>query len=62
MKYKVDVGSLVTRFAGRSIIVHADSEDAAKKKAIDEYIKREYALPCASDVGTPQVDFIEEMH
>lgn len=58
MKYKVDVGSFVTRMCTRKITVHAANEEEAKAKAIERYMELEYKLPCASDYGTPQVDGI----
>jgi len=60
MKYKVGVGSFVTRMVSRNIIIHAQNEEEAKDKAIKEYIKRELELACSSDPGSPQVDGINE--
>jgi len=60
MKYKVEVGSHVTRFVQRTITVYAKDEDEAREKAVDKYIEMEYKLNSV-DAGEPRVDFITEI-
>lgn len=60
-KYRVEVGSFVTRLTTRKITVNAKSEEEAKAKAIDKYFKLEQAVTSSVDAGSPQVDFIEEL-
>lgn len=60
-KYRVEVGSFVTRFKTRKITVNAKSEEEAMAKAIDKYFKLEQAVTSSVDAGSPQVDFIEEL-
>ena len=57
MKYKVQVGSHVTRYTQRTITVYAKNEDKAREKAIDKYIELEYKLNSV-DAGEPQVNSI----
>ncbi len=62
MKYKVEVGSHVTRYVQRNITVYAKDEDEAREKAIDKYIKLEYSPKLTSvDAGEPQVNFVDKI-
>jgi len=61
VKYKVEVGSFCTRLITRTITVNAKSEDEARRKAIDEYWKKEQQLANSVDVGEPRVDSINEI-
>ena len=60
-KYRVEVGSFVTRMVTRHITVNAKNEEEAEQKALDKYYELEMALANSSDAGSPQVDFIEEI-
>ena len=59
MKYKVELASFCTRLVTRRIIVHAENEVEASKKAIDKFIEIEQKLPCSNDCGEPHVDFVD---
>jgi hypothetical protein len=59
MKYKVEVGSFVTRLVSRKLIIHASNEEEAKQKAIDKYIEEESKVISSNDAGEPRVDFID---
>ncbi len=61
-KYRVEVGSFVTRMITRHIIVSAKNEDEAREKAIKKYEQIEMALPSSSDTGSPQVDSVIEVN
>jgi len=61
MKYKVNVGSHVTRYIERNITVYAKDEDEATEKAIDKYIEMELKL-VSVDAGEPQINSIEEIN
>lgn len=58
-KYRVEVGSFVTRFVQRKITVHAGSENDARDKALEKFLEIEAMLPNSNDPGEPQVDDIE---
>lgn len=60
MKYKCVVGSFCTRMITRTITVNAKTEEEAMEKAIDKYTELEMRLDNSNDVGSPQVDEIEE--
>lgn len=60
-KYRVVIGSFVTRFTQRKIIVHAENEKNAKDKALEKFLEMEAMLPSSNDPGEPQVDDIELM-
>ncbi len=57
-KYRVEVGSFVTRLVTRIITVAAGSEDEARQKALEKYEQVEMKLPNSVDAGSPQVDNI----
>lgn len=59
MKYRVEVGSFVTRLVKRTLTVNASSEFEAQERAIEFYRKKEQALSTSVDSGTPTVDSIE---
>jgi len=61
MKYKIEIGSHVTRYIQRTITIYAKDEDEAKEKVIDKYIEMENKLNSV-DAGEPQVNFIEEIN
>jgi hypothetical protein len=44
----------------RTITVNAKTEEEAMEKAIDKYTELEMRLDNSNDVGSPQVDEIEE--
>ena len=61
-KYKVELGSLVTKLRSRTFTVSADSEDEAIEKA-----KKRFLYECNRQVytecgGTINVDNIEEVY
>jgi len=60
-KYRVEVGSFVTRFVQRKITVHADNEKEAGDKALEKFLETEAMLVNSNDPGEPQVDGIELM-
>lgn len=60
-KFRINVGSFVTRYNERNITVSAPDAESAEEKAIEKYIKTEYKLACSSDSGTPEVNDIEEI-
>lgn len=57
-KYRVEVGSFVTRFVGRHFTVTAQNKDEARQKAIEKYKQMEMKLSSSVDSGSPQVDKI----
>jgi len=59
MKFKVNVGSHVTRYVERNIVVYAKDEDEAREKAIDKFDEMEMKLNSV-DCGEAQVNSIEE--
>lgn len=59
-KYKVEVGSFVTRLVTRQFTVNAKNEEEARLKAVDKYINLETKISSSVDFGSPQVDFINE--
>lgn len=61
-KYKVEVGSFVTRFVQRTITIKAKNEDEAASKAIKKFIDREMALSNSHDPGSPHADFVEPLN
>lgn len=62
MKYKVEVGSHVTRFVARNITVNAKNIEEAGQKAIDKYIDIELSLASSVDAGEPRIDFVEQVN
>ena len=61
-KYKVEVGSFVTRMVTRHITVSAKSEEEAEQKAIDKFCELEMNMLSSVDVGSPQIDSIDELN
>lgn len=69
MKYKVEVGSLCTRFVPsqdsfrtrytqRKISLEAENEIEAQEKAIDKFVELEMKLSSSVDAGTPRVNSV----
>lgn len=61
MKYKVELGSFVTKLVTRKIIVHAKSEAEAAGKAINKFIEIEMKDGTVNDAGEPHIDFINKI-
>ena len=60
MKYKIEVGSFVTRMITRNLVIHAKNEDEVKEKAIDKYREIENNLKNGGGVyGHVNIDSIE---
>lgn len=57
-RYRVEVGSFVTRLVTRTVSVAAKNEDEAKQKAIVKYEQLEERLSNSVDSGSPQIDKI----
>lgn len=60
-RYRVEVGSFVTRLVTRNITVVAENEYEAKQKAIRKYQQLEEELSNSVDSGSPQVDRISRV-
>lgn len=60
-KYKVEVGSFVTRLVIRDITVNAKNEEEARIKAIDKYIDLETKIESSVDFGSPKIDSLEKL-
>ena len=58
-KYEIEVGSLVTVYRRRKLIIHAETEDTAIEKAIDQFWH--IAEKAGWDVGgTIEVNYLLE--
>lgn len=61
MKYKVNVGSLVTKYMERTFVVSADSEQAAFEKAEERFREVCRNAKTYTDVGgSVELNWIEE--
>jgi hypothetical protein len=59
-KYKVEVGGFVSVYRQRTLIIHAENEEEASKKAIEKFIDfQQEKVGNMCDEG--QVNSIEEM-
>ena len=62
MKFKVECGSLVTRFMGRKYIIHAKDEAEAREKAEERFRDDCKNLKTWTECGdTVNIDYISEM-
>jgi len=60
MKYIVEAGTFVTRYAARRMIIYAKNAEEAKEKARNKFYEIEMRRADASDTGTIEINEIVE--